>query len=146
MNILFFYFFHVYLVVEIPMATSTFPEGKSDLHDCVTTGHAQDILLSINTLRKSKKLCDVILVVDDKEFPAHRIVLAACSDYFCAMFTNDMAESQKPEVTLQGFSADVMEVLLDFVYTESVKVSVENVQALLPAACLLQLTGKNVYY
>lgn len=122
------------------MAASKFPDEK-DLHDFVTSGHAQDILLSINKLRKNRKLCDVVLMVENKEFPAHRIVLAACSDYFCAMFTSDMAESQKTEVTLQGLSADIMEVLLDFVYTESVKVSVENVQALLPAACLLQLTG-----
>ena len=61
------------------------------------------------------------------------------------MFTSDMAESQKAEVELQGLSADTMEILLEFVYTESVKVSVENVQALLPAACLLQLSG-NVFF
>ena len=127
------------------MAASQFSKEK-ELHDFVTSGHAQDILLSINTLRKNKKLCDVVLVVDKKEFHAHRIVLAACSDYFCAMFTSDMAESQNSEVTLQGLSADIMEVLLDFIYTESVKVSVENVQALLPAACLLQLTGTFYYY
>ena len=35
-----------------------------------------------------------------------------------------------------------MEILLDFVYTETVNVSVENVQELLPAACLLQLNGR----
>lgn len=34
-----------------------------------------------------------------------------------------------------------MEILLDFVYTETVRVTVENVQELLPAACLLQLKG-----
>lgn len=34
-----------------------------------------------------------------------------------------------------------MEILLDFVYTETVHVTVENVQELLPAACLLQLKG-----
>lgn len=34
-----------------------------------------------------------------------------------------------------------MEILLDFVYTETVLVTVENVQELLPAACLLQLKG-----
>jgi len=36
-----------------------------------------------------------------------------------------------------------MEILLDFVYTETVLVTVENVQELLPAACLLQLKGTN---
>ena len=52
-----------------------------------------------------------------------------------------MSESEKTEIELHNISADVMEVLLDFVYTETVNVSVENVQELLPAACLLQLTG-----
>ena len=37
-----------------------------------------------------------------------------------------------------------MEILLDFVYTETVHVTVENVQELLPAACLLQLKGMAV--
>lgn len=37
-----------------------------------------------------------------------------------------------------------MEILLDFVYTETVHVTVENVQELLPAACLLQLKGTGV--
>ncbi len=53
-----------------------------------------------------------------------------------------MSEQDKSQIQLHGISGDVMEVLLDFVYTETVNVSVENVQELLPAACLLQLTGK----
>jgi len=52
-----------------------------------------------------------------------------------------MCEMEKSVVELHGISANIMEVLLDFVYTETVNVSVENVQELLPAACLLQLTG-----
>ena len=52
-----------------------------------------------------------------------------------------MSEQDKSMIQLHGISADVMEVLLGFVYTETVNVSVENVQELLPAACLLQLTG-----
>ena len=54
-----------------------------------------------------------------------------------------MSESDKTVIDLHEISANVMEVLLDFVYTETVNVSVENVQELLPAACLLQLTGKH---
>jgi len=53
-----------------------------------------------------------------------------------------MCEVEKSVVELHDISASIMEVLLDFVYTETVNVSVENVQDLLPAACLLQLTGR----
>ena len=107
----------------------------------LTCGHSDHILKSINKLRKEEKLCDVTLKVGEKEFCAHRVVLSACSDYFCAMFTGDLEESHQSVVELQGLDSDTMEFLLDFVYTESIQVSVENVQALLPAACLLQLAG-----
>ncbi|NXR42445.1 KLH12 protein, partial [Zosterops hypoxanthus] len=98
-------------------------------------------LNAMNALRKSNTLCDVTLRVEHKDFPAHRIVLAACSDYFCAMFTSELSEKDKPCVDIQGLTASTMEILLDFVYTETVHVTVENVQELLPAACLLQLKG-----
>lgn len=35
-------------------------------------------------------LCDVMIVAEDVEIEAHRVVLAACSPYFCAMFTGTM--------------------------------------------------------
>ncbi|CAG5129308.1 unnamed protein product [Candidula unifasciata] len=113
------------------------------MEDCqmFTDVHSKEILSTMNCLRKADKLCDVILRVDKKCFPAHRIVLAASSDYFSAMFTNGMKEQDKLVIDLHEIPSSMMEILLDFVYTETVEVSVENVQELLPAACLLQLTG-----
>lgn len=106
-----------------------------------TESHAKSILSTMNTLRKDGTLCDVTLKVQGQSFKAHRIVLAACSDYFCAMFTNEMSEKCQSVIELHEVPTGIMDVLLDFVYTETVNVSVENVQELLPAACLLQLTG-----
>ncbi|KAK1897771.1 Kelch-like protein 12 [Dissostichus eleginoides] len=103
--------------------------GNMAPKDIMTNSHAKSILNAMNALRKSNTLCDITLRVNTADFPAHRIVLAACSDYFCAMFTSE------------GLTASTMEILLDFVYTETVLVTVENVQELLPAACLLQLKG-----
>ncbi|XP_030829309.1 kelch-like protein 12 [Strongylocentrotus purpuratus] len=103
--------------------------------------HAKSVLLSLNELRIKGQLCDVTLTVDGSLFVAHRAILAACSDYFCAMFTNQMSESIQSVVELRGLKAATMEVLLEFIYTEQVEVTVENVQELLPAACLLQLKG-----
>lgn len=59
---------------------------------------------------------------------------------FAAVFLQ-LAEKGKSFVDIQGLTASTMEILLDFVYTETVLVTVENVQELLPAACLLQLKG-----
>ncbi|CAB1329921.1 unnamed protein product [Coregonus sp. 'balchen'] len=109
--------------------------------DIMTNSHAKSILNAMNALRKNNTLCDITLRVENTDFPAHRIVLAACSDYFCAMFTSELSEKGKSFVDIQGLTASTMEILLDFVYTETVLVTVENVQELLPAACLLQLKG-----
>lgn len=60
--------------------------------DIMTNSHAKSILNAMNSLRKSNTLCDITLRVESTDFPAHRIVLAACSDYFCAMFTSEVTE------------------------------------------------------
>lgn len=116
-----------------------------DLQESHTPGHSAQILSSINLLRKRGLFCDAVLNVDNRDFPIHRVILAACSDYFAAMFTNGLSESYDVEkkIKIKGLSAETMEILLDFIYTENLKVSVTNVQALLPAACLLQLNGKS---
>ncbi len=59
-----------------------------------TDSHAKSILATMNNLRKANRLCDVTLQVGEQDFPAHRIVLAACSDYFCAMFTHGVSSTQ----------------------------------------------------
>ncbi|XP_071490292.1 kelch-like protein 12 [Diadema antillarum] len=114
---------------------------KTDARKPFLGSHAKCMLLALNDLRVRGQLCDVTLTVDGSMFVAHRAVLAACSDYFCAMFTNQMSESSQSVVELRGLKAVTMEVLLQFIYTEQVEVTVENVQELLPAACLLQLKG-----
>ena len=53
------------------------------------------IFENINSLRKNRVLCDVILKVESEEYYAHRVILSACSDYFCAMFTNEVIFWQK---------------------------------------------------
>ncbi|CAH8642062.1 unnamed protein product [Schistosoma mattheei] len=56
------------------------------------------------------------------------------------MFTGELAESRQTEVTLYDLDGDAVETLIDFCYTSQITVEECNVQNLLPAACLLQLT------
>ena len=56
-----------------------------------------------------------------------------------------MAERHMKVVELKGFSASVMESLLNSIYGEPVTVTNDNVQDILPAACLLQLNGTGLF-
>ncbi|XP_015591764.1 ring canal kelch homolog [Cephus cinctus] len=101
------------------------------------TNRAFDV---INAMRKQNLLCDVILVADGGlEVPAHKMVLAACSPYFYAMFTS-FEERDQERITLQGVDYAALELLVEYVYSAEVHVTEDNVQVLLPAANLLQLT------
>ncbi|XP_043555896.1 kelch-like protein 20 isoform X2 [Chiloscyllium punctatum] len=105
----------------------------------VSDKHPRQTLEVINLLRKHRELCDVVLVVGAKKIYAHRVILSACSPYFRAMFTGELAESRQTEVVIRDIDERAMELLIDFAYTSQITVEEGNVQTLLPAACLLQL-------
>ena len=64
-----------------------------------------------------KDCADVVLVCGDKTLPCHTSVLSARSPVFRAMFKSDMAEKKKGKVEIQGFSSDVIQKMLHFMYT-----------------------------
>lgn len=101
--------------------------------------HARATFSELATLRRHRELCDVVLNVGTRKIFSHRVILAACSSYFRAMFTGELAESRQTEVTIRDIDEVAMELLVDFCYTASIVVDETNVQTLLPAACLLQL-------
>lgn len=122
--------------------------------------HAKFLLKNLDLLRKQKELCDVILNVGQNKIPAHRAVLSgaleefsfrdalhltffgcclACSPYFKAMFTGELAESRQTEIILHDLDETAMDLLIDYCYTSQIIVDEKNVQTLLPAACILQV-------
>ncbi|KAI0232585.1 Kelch-like ECH-associated protein 1 [Lamellibrachia satsuma] len=104
------------------------------------TKQPKEALEVMNVLRQNKKLCDVSLKAESRTFPAHKLVLAAASPYFKAMFcTSGMRESEMIEIPLQGVTASVLGTLIDFAYTSEINVSELNVCALLPAATMFQI-------
>uniref|UniRef100_A0A665TQI8 BTB domain-containing protein n=1 Tax=Echeneis naucrates TaxID=173247 RepID=A0A665TQI8_ECHNA len=97
------------------------------------------IMAVMNNLRKQGTLCDVTLVVQGKHFPAHRVVLAAASHFFSLMFTSKMMESMSHEVELRSAEPDIIELLIEFIYTARISVNSSNVQSLLDAANQYQI-------
>ena len=101
--------------------------------------HSADILGSLNKQRLSGLLCDVLLVTQEREFPAHRSVLASCSSYFHKLFTSGAAADQQNIYNIDFVAAEALGALLDFAYTATLTVSHSSVADILAAARLLEI-------
>ncbi|XP_068704987.1 kelch-like protein diablo [Montipora foliosa] len=96
------------------------------------------VLRTLNSLRKSQTFCDVVLVVEDRRFSAHKVVLAASSPVFKASFTSELTQEKAvdgfEEVPVPDFDPCTVEELLNFVYTGEAGLTEQNALELLVAA------------
>lgn len=53
------------------------------------------------------------------------------------MFTADMVEKEKKEIVIKGVNADMLEKLIDYSYTRTLRITTDNIWNLLPAASML---------
>ncbi|XP_067135228.1 kelch-like protein 5 [Centruroides vittatus] len=102
--------------------------------------HAECSLQRMKSLFVNRQLTDVVLKVENLRIPAHRLVLSAASDYFAAMFTNDLREAFQQEVELQAVNAEALQALIYYCYTGEIDIHEDTVETLLSTANLLQLS------
>ena len=93
--------------------------------------------------RAQGEFIDVRLKVGEDEFAAHRIVLAANSDYFHAMFARGMKESNQEVIELkdENISVAAMKIVMDSMYSGEINVNDENVSEVLLTADYLQVAS-----
>jgi len=101
---------------------------------------------SLNTLASFQQLLDSACLVDvsltcssGKVVPAHRMVLAACSDYFYRLF-KDLPE-RHPVIVFKDASEEILSDLLEFMYRGEVEVDEANLSDFLKFADTLQVKG-----
>ena len=58
--------------------------------------HPDKVLRSLNDLRKEETFCDVTIRAGDRDFPVHKCVLGAVSNYFKAMFSSGLLPVRPP--------------------------------------------------
>lgn len=114
-------------------------EEEGEVIMFTSNDHLARTFKKMNDFRKSSQLCDIVLVVGDKRIKAHRLVLAAFSDYFSAMFTGDLSENGQAEVNLTDLDPQAVEALIQYAYTSHIEIRVDNVENLLSVSCILQI-------
>ena len=114
-------------------------EEESDAIIFTCNDHLLKTFKKMDGFRKNSKLSDIVLVVGEKRIEAHRLVLAAFSDYFSAMFTGDLSENKKDVVHLTDMDPQAVEALIKYAYTSHIEIRVDNVENLLSVSCILQI-------
>ncbi|KAM6984267.1 zinc finger and BTB domain-containing protein 21 [Tautogolabrus adspersus] len=93
------------------------------------SSHALSVLGVLNEQRLRGQMCDIVLVVADQRYQAHKSVLAASSEYFQTLFTRRDAESLKV-VNLDFCEPDAFEIVLNYIYSSSLFVDKGSLAAI----------------
>ena len=105
--------------------TNTFNQQEANAHEVTEIDHGNKILAQISLLYLDDAFSDVTLKVNEHTFQAHRIILAARSDYFRALLYGGFKESHSNEIILlPGTPIEAFRHFLHYVYTG--KVSMAN--------------------
>ncbi|KAM9789792.1 kelch-like protein 40a [Neosynchiropus ocellatus] len=90
-------------------------------------------------LLENDKFVDCVLKVQEKEFPCHRLVLAASSPFFKAMFLSELEESKKREIVLKDVDPSTLGMILRYLYTSDINLTEQNVQDIFMVANMYQI-------
>jgi RCC1 and BTB domain-containing protein len=101
----------------------------------VTTAYTTQMRDMVN----DEEFADVIFMVENQPVYAHRAILAQRSNHFAAMFRSGMRESVERTIPIMGISRPVFLMLLEFLYTDSVKIDVDKSIELYIAADIYRL-------
>ncbi|XP_071974777.1 kelch repeat and BTB domain-containing protein 4 isoform X3 [Engystomops pustulosus] len=119
---------------------STTEENYFVTYTFTDRSHSSRVAQSIMKLCMEEQLfADVTIQVEGKEFQLHRLVLSAQSCFFRSMFASNLKESHNRVIQLQDVSANVFQLLVDYIYHGTVKLRLEELQETYEVADMYQL-------
>ncbi|XP_055375391.1 uncharacterized protein LOC129608092 [Condylostylus longicornis] len=100
---------------------------------------SDELLIGLTRLREEQMFFDVTIIAGTKKLRAHKIILCAASPYFNAMFTGSFVENNHSEVTLQDVDEEMVELLINYMYSGQLPFDSDNVDRVLLTAQFLQV-------
>ena len=95
---------------------------------------------SFGILREEKEFFDVTLVSDDeRQIPAHKLVLSACSDFFKSILRKN--SHSHPLLYLSGIHSTNLSLILDYIYQGEVQIYQDHLESFLDVAQKLKIEG-----
>ncbi|XP_077984145.1 kelch-like protein 26 [Glandiceps talaboti] len=122
-----------------PLPTVNTIEQSHQVITITSPHHSDKLLQGLNGLRRHKILCDLSLVAEERRFYVHRSVLAAFSAYFRDLLRNEPITDN--EVILEGLSAEGLELVIGFIYTAEIPLSIKNAPKVLEVSTSLEMAA-----
>ena len=118
-------------------------DGSNRLNDFIRYDYEVDYLtceVPLSTLvsdmgsyLNDDTLSDIVFVVEDQPVHAHKILLTRCP-YFQAMLLGPMMESGQSEIRIEQISYPIFLMLLEYIYTDTVRIPLDSSMDLFSAA------------
>merc|ERR1712157_431856 len=125
---------HTAALVEPYDESGCSPFGANSIP--ITSTYIQQMRDMVN----ESEFSDVTFIVEDRNIYAHKTILANRCEHFAAMFRSGMRESHETEIPLPNVSYAVFLLVLEYLYTDSVKIPLEHAVDLFLIAEFYQIT------
>ncbi|CAG0882199.1 unnamed protein product [Cyprideis torosa] len=125
-------------IQETASSRATLPRIENGTFEWHAEDHSLSILGALGHLFYSGTMVDVTLACADGILKAHQTMLAASSPYFQTLFMSN--PSHHPIVFMHNLKLSAVKNLIDFMYHGSISCSVEDLQGILEAAKVLQVS------
>jgi len=80
---------------------------------------------NLKEMLHNPEFSDVTFIVEGRQIYAHKIILSRRCEHFAAMFRSGMRESHESTIEMPNVSYDVFMLVLEYLYTDSVKIEVD---------------------
>ena len=117
-------------------SSSTLFSDNQDVFYFEDTSFHQHYTVRQMTLRKEKLFTDVLLKSKNLAIPCHKVALSSASPFFYRKLTSGEVSDI---MEFQNVEPEILELLIDYIYTATIEIATGNVKALVKAGAELEL-------
>ena len=96
--------------------------------------HSQKLLQYMEEQRNQGLFNDVTIVADEQSIPCNKMVLSCYSKFFETLFRANFKEKHHNPVEIHGFDGQIVKLIIDYIYSGSIKIEINNVMDIISAS------------
>lgn len=101
--------------------------------------HGAQVFTSFTEMREMEEMCDIKIETSVDELPVHKLVLAACSPYFRAVF-KDVDADEETHTIPEEHDSKVVAAIINYFYTGRLEIEASLLPDVITTAMFFQVS------